>query len=167
MVYTQYKKDYNQSIAGKSSKKKYRQTKKGKDTAKRYYISPKGKKTKQKFFQIHIGIKNKYAKKYRQALRLEVLNHYSKGKMECVCCGEKHMEFLSINHMNGGGNKHRKELGINQGGSPFYQWLKKNNYPEGYNVMCDNCNNSLGRYGYCPHQRLIKEAVEQIVEVKE
>lgn len=93
---------------------------------------------------------------YRRELRLKVISHYSQGKNECACCGEKHMEFLTINHMNGGGTKHRIQLsggGKKVSGNIFYKWLVKNNFPEGYNVLCDNCNSSLGRYGYCPHQK--------------
>lgn len=32
-------------------------------------------------------------------------------------------------------------------------WLKKNNYPPGFRVLCMNCNFSLGMRGYCPHQK--------------
>jgi len=70
---------------------------------------------------------------------------------ECVCCGENNLEFLCIDHINGGGNKHRKKVGH---GGTFYRWLRKNNMPEGYRVLCHNCNQSIGYYGYCPHGNL-------------
>ena len=83
----------------------------------------------------------------RELKRL-VLNNYSENNLRCSCCGETELEFLTINHINGGGVYHRKQLG----GGNFYRWLKRNNYPEGYNVLCSNCNSSLGYYGYCPHR---------------
>lgn len=31
------------------------------------------------------------------------------------------------------------------------EWLKKNDYPKGFQILCHNCNMSKGFYGYCPH----------------
>jgi predicted restriction endonuclease len=81
-----------------------------------------------------------------KALRLEVLAHYG-GK--CACCGESVPEFLAIDHINGGGCQHRKEIP----GGNVCAWLKKNNYPEGFQVLCHNCNMAKGFYGHCPHQK--------------
>jgi hypothetical protein len=91
-------------------------------------------------------------KEKRLQNKLLVLTHYSGNPPKCACCGETHVEFLSIDHINGGGERHRKSLN-KQSGSPFYIWLIKNDFPEGYRVLCLNCNTSLGVYGYCPHQR--------------
>ena len=96
---------------------------------------------------------NAYVKRRRNAIRLEVLQYYSGGTPHCACCGEKHMEFLGIDHIYGGGGKHRKKL--RGGGVLLYAWLRGQGYPSGYRVLCHNCNMSLGFYGYCPHQ--IKE----------
>jgi len=35
--------------------------------------------------------------------------------------------------------------------SHIYEYLKSNNYPLGYRVLCMNCNFAIGVYGYCPH----------------
>ena len=83
---------------------------------------------------------------YNQTVRLDVLTHYGG---QCACCEEAQLEFLALDHTDGGGNKHRKEL--KKWGSAYYLWVKKNGYPEGYRVLCHNCNQSLGHYGYCPH----------------
>jgi hypothetical protein len=88
---------------------------------------------------------------YNQKVRLEALKHYSGGKLECACCGEKHIEFLSIDHIDGGGSKHRRE----GGGLQIAFTLRKLDYPDGYRVLCHNCNMSLGFYGYCPHKKEI------------
>lgn len=65
---------------------------------------------------------------------MEALNAY--GGPVCCSCGYVNVLALSIDHINGGGTKHRKTIG---GGSNFYTWLKKNNYPPGYRVLCMNC----------------------------
>jgi hypothetical protein len=70
----------------------------------------------------------------------------------CNCCGESTYEFLSIDHINGGGYKHRKEIG-NYFGRNFYKWLVKNEFPEGFQVLCHNCNLAKGFYGRCPHEK--------------
>lgn len=103
--------------------------------------------------------KRGYDKKYREThrdylrikhrdwnrkIRLEALNHYGGS---CECCGEVRTEFLGIDHIFGGGQAHRKSLTIS-----IYRWLKKNNWPAGFRVLCHNCNLSLAFYGYCPHK---------------
>lgn len=70
----------------------------------------------------------------------------------CQCCGEDKYEFLAIDHINGGGIKHRKENNI----KTVYGWLKKNNFPQGFRVLCHNCNCALGHFGYCPHKDLVR-----------
>jgi hypothetical protein len=83
-------------------------------------------------------------------IRKTVLEHYGNT---CVCCGETRMEFLAIDHINGGGSKYRKEFGCGH----LYHWLLKNNYPDGHRILCHNCNTSLGHYGYCPHGNLTQK----------
>ena len=68
----------------------------------------------------------------------------------CECCGEDRFEFLAIDHINGGGGKHRKELGS---GAAIPRWLIKNNFPPGFRILCHNCNMAMAIYGECPHQR--------------
>jgi len=84
---------------------------------------------------------------WQEKQRKIVLEHYGGEKSHCSCCGEEHLEFLTIDHINGGGNKHREEIG--QGG--LYRWLIKNNFPDGFRILCLNCNWSIGIRGYCPH----------------
>jgi len=97
-------------------------------------------------------IQSKEANKKR---RIIVLEYYSGKLPKCACCGESTYEFLSIDHINGGGNKHRKEMGMKNGkGGNIYHWLIKNNFPEGYQVLCHNCNMAKGFYGICPHNVL-------------
>lgn len=91
-----------------------------------------------------------YVKKYSLKVKLEVFNHYSDNKLCCKCCGIKQFDFLTIDHV-GGRQKWNHERSM--GGSKLYQWLRSNNYPEGFEVLCFNCN--WGRYknnGICPHE---------------
>ena len=90
-------------------------------------------------------------KRYKE-LRNIVLNHY--GGV-CDCCGESNYEFLALDHINGGGGKHAKEVG---GGSKMIRWIIKNNYPPIFRVLCHNCNMALGSYGFCPHENLLNTA---------
>ena len=83
----------------------------------------------------------------RQLAKIAVFEAY--GGAVCACCGEKHLEFLSIDHINGGGTEHRRNIWK---GSGFYSWLKQQGYPLGFRVLCFNCNLALGFFGYCPHQ---------------
>ena len=94
----------------------------------------------------------KRQRNYRVKLRLEVLSHYSNGELKCDCCGERQIEFLTIDHIKGDGAKHRKTIGAT-GGMKIYLWLRKQGYPKGYRVLCYNCNQSYGFYGYCPHKK--------------
>lgn len=90
-------------------------------------------------------------KKWRRKLRIEVLTHYSSTPYpSCVCCEETHIEFLAVDHIAGGGEAQRTAIG---GPDYFYHWLRKNNFPEGFRVLCHNCNMSLGFYKYCPHNK--------------
>lgn len=91
-------------------------------------------------------------REYGRKCRLQVLEHYG---TKCACCGETRPEFLALDHINGGGNAHRRLIGHgkSRGGSEFYRWLIKNDYPEGFQLLCHNCNQSRSYYGYCPHTR--------------
>jgi hypothetical protein len=101
------------------------------------------KKTDPEWVKRNNERKRREFKRYRKT----VMHHY--GGAKCACCGERTFEFLSIDHINGGGNKHRKEAKLS--GKGIYRWLVKNGFPEGFRVLCHNCNFSIGAYGYCPH----------------
>lgn len=92
-------------------------------------------------------------REYNERMRLKVLVYYSGNPLKCACCGEGNIEFLTIDHISGKGNEHRRKNNI-RGGQHFYRWLIKNNYPEGFQVLCMNCNFSIGKRGYCPHDVL-------------
>lgn len=83
---------------------------------------------------------------YSQRIRLDAIKAYG-GK--CACCPVDDPAILVIDHVNGGGVAHRREL--KRAGSKFCLWLRQHGYPSGYRVLCHNCNNALAAYGRCPH----------------
>lgn len=86
--------------------------------------------------------------KYR-AVKLEVFSHYGN---ECVCCKERALDFLAIDHIDNRGATHRRRLSMNSGVATYY-WLKRNQYPSGFQVLCHNCNWSKhANDGLCVHE---------------
>ncbi len=83
-------------------------------------------------------------------LHKDVFNAY--GGPVCKCCGETCMWFLTIDHINGNGGKHRSEIyKCGEYGAGIYRWLKKNRFPYGFQVLCMNCNWARRIDGNCPH----------------
>lgn len=79
-------------------------------------------------------------------LRMEVLTHYSGPIPSCACCGESGLPFLAIDHIDGLADDEKRMTG-----ERWYSWLKRNNFPTGFRVLCHNCNSCFGKYGYCVH----------------
>lgn len=72
----------------------------------------------------------------RQHFKLKVISYYSNGKVCCAICGNADINLLSIDHINGGVGRYRKE----GSGQALYHFLANHNYPEGFQVLCLNCN---------------------------
>lgn len=86
--------------------------------------------------------------RHRQ-LKIEVFTHYSGGVPKCNCCKFKNIDALAIDHIEGRKKaNHPKRLG----GRELYAWLKRNNYPSGFQVLCFNCNGAKRDLLECPHQ---------------
>lgn len=88
----------------------------------------------------------------RQRVRAEVLEKYGGAICSCPGCEESHKEFLVIDHINGGGNAHRRANKV-WSGTGFYKWLKAHGFPPGFRVLCHNCNMARAAHGICPHER--------------
>lgn len=60
---------------------------------------------------------------------------------------------LDIDHVHGGGNKHRKAL-KHKGSAYFYSEVLSDVRCKGGNfqILCCNCNNSKRRLGECEHK---------------
>lgn len=118
------------------SKKSTTQSAIGREGAKRrrlrYASSEKG-----------LVVHKKANNKSRFTLKSKVIGHYGGA---CACCGQSQLIFLNIDHINQDGAEHRRVIGA----SALYRWLVKNNYPEGFRVLCFNCNIAMYRLGHCP-----------------
>ncbi len=87
------------------------------------------------------GIQNK-----NRNLKKEVLSHYSiTNPPSCAVCGKTKTEELCLDHVNGGGRKHLKSIGLYNpkydkivSGVPFYRWLKRKDFPNNppLQVLC-------------------------------
>jgi hypothetical protein len=68
------------------------------------------------------------------------------GGWICACCGENRRSMIDVDHIHGGGGKHRRERG-NLG---YYHDIIAD--PSKYQVLCCNCNHSKRRLGECEHK---------------
>ena len=86
--------------------------------------------------------------------RISAFKHY--GGFKCACCGEQEFSFLSLDHIDGQGNDDRQALFGSKfiAGHHMYRKLRLLGFPEGFQVLCMNC--QVGRRdngGVCPHQK--------------
>lgn len=89
----------------------------------------------------------------KRQLKLLVFSHYG---FRCACRNcpypEPGLAFLTIDHVNNDGNAHRRTIRVT-----IYQWLKNNNFPDGFQTLCYNCNMAKGKCGgVCPHEESIE-----------
>lgn len=107
------------------------------------------------------GRKTTFDKKGRKNVTQEELIIAYGGK--CVCCGEKEHAFLTLDHIEGGGNKHRQRLRT-KGKNPtrvIRQELKEQGWPKDkYRLLCMNCNHATRHSKKCPHK--LKNKNEEI-----
>jgi hypothetical protein len=92
-------------------------------------------------------------RRVQAACKDQVFNAY--GGYICKCCGEDEPMFLSIDHIDNNGATERKSGLYRGSGTAFYQWLRKQKFPSGYQVLCMNC--QIGKHkngGVCPHQNV-------------
>lgn len=74
----------------------------------------------------------------------------------CKCCGQdKPLDKLQIDHVDGGGRKHFKEIGFGR----LYAWLIKNDFPAGFITLCADCNFAWG------HNRCCSDAIDRLVPI--
>lgn len=126
----------------KQAHKKWQQSEKGKATCVRL---ARGWRQKHPERSRQIKLEGYYRHREENLLRMrewgqkvkkEVLTHYGNDKCACVICRESRLACLSIDHIDKNGYEHRKKVGA---GSRLYRWLIKNNYPEGFQTLCMNC----------------------------
>jgi hypothetical protein len=138
--------------------KRTHETKSEKDAA--HYIKNVHKIRKQAVSYYQRNKERILAQKKRadRELKQEIIDAYGG---ECECCGESIFEFLTIDHTNGDGAEHRRQLGGK--GRRLYAAIKAEGFPKGrYRLLCFNCNITLGFYGYCPHHPERKSSVSHV-----
>jgi len=92
------------------------------------------------------------SKAYDERTKLAAFETY--GGTKCACCGEDNVRFLTIDHVRSDGAEHKRQT--NGRSRKIYRWLKANHYPDGFQVLCYNCN--CGRAmngGTCPHEEMV------------
>ena len=115
-----------------------------------FYLLPGGQRS-------HVWCKfcnNEHRKARFREDRYLALLHYSHGDIKCHCCGERNIEFLSLDHIKDDGAEHRRSIGVHRGGGQhFSSWLRKTGYTYAdLAVSCHNCNMARALYGQCPHK---------------
>lgn len=105
------------------------------------------------YYRQHAERERQKQVRHRQKLRDAALLVYGGPEPKCACCGESILMFLTIDHVHNDGAEHRKRLGQDSGNMTFLRWLRDNSYPEGFQLLCFNCN--IGKHhngGTCPHE---------------
>lgn len=78
---------------------------------------------------------------------------------ECVFCGNNEPIFLTIDHIGGGGNSHRKEAGEPNICLLLYREARRNGgFSAGYQVLCWSCNSAKHFHG----EEAVKAAVARL-----
>lgn len=88
---------------------------------------------------------------HRKQLKIEVFSKICQSNPHCQCCGYDDVDGLSVDHIYG-----RKKMGHDRSfrSGDLYSWLKRNDYPPGYQVLCLSCNAAKGQSGQCPHKKM-------------
>ena len=112
-----------------------------------------------------------YLKKYQKKnddQRLKILQAYSKRLSNsdvpcCNCCGlNDHLDFLALDHVLGKKQMDSMPELVAIGYSSTLEnnklkdWIIRNNFPDGFQILCHNCNFAKGyprNNGKCPHEK--------------
>lgn len=137
----------------------YRDPVKARAKARKYYYYPRNiARTRQRY----IDNRDEHLERerlWRIRTKQEVIEGYG-GR--CVCCGETNHNFMTLDHVNSDGSKHRKEIG-GGGTNRTWRWALKNRFPSNLQLLCFNCN--CGRHlngGICPHLEAVESLLRQV-----
>lgn len=154
---------------GRSARSKYNKSEKGKLSSKkrqmRYLAKPEKnlkKRTKQKETRSAPEYKEKQHA-IMQTIKKEVFSAYSKRHSNsetpiCRCCGQSIFEFLEFDHIEGrnemANDPKARKWGYKSAWTGEQLWTKVKEcnekfefYPEGFQVLCSNCNQSKKNSG--------------------
>jgi hypothetical protein len=94
-------------------------------------------KKQKEYHAKHRKQRNDAGKRNHHKIRQMVFDHYGQ-KCAWPGCDVTDPDMLQIDHVNGDGCRHRKEIG--DGGGNISRYLVKNNFPEGFRILCANHN---------------------------
>ena len=95
--------------------------------------------------------KKRNSQSHYAKLREQAIMAY--GGWVCACCGETERIFMTLDHVNNDQTEFAKVFGRPHTGLFLVKWLRDNGYPEGFQVLCQNCNQGKRlNGGVCPHQ---------------
>lgn len=147
-------------------KAKYEQDKEAaKKAAKKWYWAnqDRARKNRKAYYAAHrtelIGHVTKRRKKVRDAVRAFLGN-------KCACCGEAGRDFLTLDHIDGSGALHRRNMAHRASKNDpayeeVYRAIKHEKPATNYQLLCFNCNMSkhFGK-GVCFHRRAVENNPE-------
>jgi hypothetical protein len=84
-------------------------------------------------------IARRYHKANTESVKEAVVNVLTNGEGTCRWCGQGDLDVLCVDHIANNGRQHAAEHGY-RGGHYLYKWIIKNEYPEGFQILCYNCN---------------------------
>jgi hypothetical protein len=96
---------------------------------------------------------NAYNREKRALVKDAVFVAY--GGYVCACCGETEKAFLTLDHIDNDGAANRRKIAGKRHAAGYwtYDWIVKNDYPVGFQILCMNCNfGKRMNKGVCPHQ---------------
>lgn len=97
---------------------------------------------------------NRRSKDYAKRDRLLCIKAYGG---HCKCCGTDVEKYLQLDHIEGGGNEHRKIVYGRKEGD-MAKWARKNGFPSILQLLCANCHQAKTKNQSCStddHKRMI------------
>ena len=95
----------------------------------RLFYNRKYYNEKKEYWKVRYVKDKKYLKEKSNRIKEQVLDHYS-HKCQWEGCKITDSDMLQIDHIEGSGKKHKREIGR----VTLYDWLIKNNFPEGFRL---------------------------------
>lgn len=90
--------------------------------------------------------------KYVHKNKAIVFQHYGN---QCACCGQSYVDYLQLDHKEGGGSTHRRSLPNTQS---IYRWAILNEFPASLQLLCANCHFAKTKNKAC-HHFMVRRAV--------
>lgn len=91
---------------------------------------------KRAYYHAHPARHKENVLAWRALNKEAAINVLTNGEGTCRWCGQGDIDVLCFDHVNQDGAAHRKQVG----NSSMAWWLIQHDYPEGFQVLCYNCN---------------------------